>query len=149
MPSQFQRLGIAFQYPENWTLDESDARAGRDSVTVYSPGGAFWCVARHPSSADPEKLARGVVAAMTEEYADAEIEAIEEIVVGRELIGFDLSFFYLDLTSTAQIRGVRIGQNTYTIFCQGEDREFARVKAVFEAMTASLLSEAPKLGFLE
>lgn len=149
MPAQFQRLGIAFQYPENWTLDDSDARAGRESVTVYSPGGAFWCVTLHPPSADLTKLVKGVVDAMKEEYADAEVEEVEETVAGHELVGTDLSFFYLDLTSTAQIRGIRIGEHTYTVFCQGEDREFARVRAVFQAMTVSLLNELPRLGFLK
>jgi hypothetical protein len=144
MPAQFQKLGIAFQYPENWTLDESDARAGQKSVTVYSPGGAFWSVALHPHWADPAGLAKGVVDAMKEEYADIEAEEIEETIAGHELVGFDLSFYYLDLTNSARVRGVRIGQNTYTVFCQGDDREFARVEAVFRAMTTSLVSGRPK-----
>ena len=58
MPATFEKLGISFQYPENWTLDEQDALAGRKSVTVYSPGGAFWTVAVHSKAADPAELAR-------------------------------------------------------------------------------------------
>ena len=57
MPAHFDSLGISFQYPDNWTLDDSDALLGRKSVTVYSPGGAFWSVAIHSGTADPAKLA--------------------------------------------------------------------------------------------
>ena len=49
MPAQFDSLGISFQYPENWTLDDSDALLGRKSITVYSPGGAFWAVVIIPA----------------------------------------------------------------------------------------------------
>ena len=28
MPAHFDRLGISFQYPDNWTLDDSDALFG-------------------------------------------------------------------------------------------------------------------------
>ena len=50
MPARFDKLGISFQYPENWTLDDSDALLGRKSVTVYSPGGRF---GRSPSTPAP------------------------------------------------------------------------------------------------
>ncbi len=140
MPAEFSKLGISFQYPDNWTLDEEDARAGRRSVTVYSPGGAFWTVAVHPESADPDQLAEGAVAAMREEYGEVDCEEAHESVAGHAMVGRDLNFFALDLTNTAQIRALRIGPATYTIFCQAEDREFETVRNVFLAMTTSLLS---------
>ena len=51
MPAEFNNLGISFQYPDNWTLDDSDARLGRTSVTVYGRGGAFWSMAIHAGAA--------------------------------------------------------------------------------------------------
>jgi hypothetical protein len=140
MPLRFERLGISFQYPENWVLDDTDAVAGRDSVTVYSPGGAFWTVAVHPASADPAQLIKGVVAAMREEYEELEAEEAGEIVAGRELIGYDLNFYYLDFVNSAKIRSLQTRQTTYTFFCQGEDREFDRLQEVFRAITTSLLN---------
>ena len=140
MPLKFEKLGISFQYPDNWTLDEEDALVGRRSVTVYSPGGAFWSVAAHPRSADPARLAKAAVEAMRQEYEGLEAEETREALVGRELIGYDLSFYYLDLTNTAQIRCLRTQRTTYTVFCQAEDREFDRIDLVFQAITASLLS---------
>lgn len=139
MPAKFDKLGISFEYPDNWTLDEEDALAGRDSVTVYSPGGAFWSVAVHPGSADPAELAKAAVDAMKEEYPEVEAEETREALAGREMIGYDLNFYYLDLTNTARVRCLRMGRSTYAIFCQAEDREFERIELVFQAMTTSLL----------
>jgi hypothetical protein len=146
MPQKFEKLGISFQYPDNWTLDEEDAPAGRKSVTVYSPGGAFWSVAVHPRSADPAQLAEAAVGAMKQEYEKLEVEKARETTAGLEMIGYDLSFYYLDLTNTARIRCLRIQQAIYSIFCQAEDREFDQIQMVFQAMTTSLLRGLERVG---
>ena len=140
MPAVFEKLGISFQYPDNWSLDDKDALAGRNSVTVYSPGGGFWSISIHPHSAEPAQLASAAIDAMREEYRELEVEEAREEVAGRQMVGFDLSFYYLDLTNTAQIRCLRGEQTTYTIFCQAEDLEFRQIQMVFRAMTTSLLS---------
>jgi hypothetical protein len=139
MPAQFNSLGISFQYPDNWKLDDSDALLGRKSVTVYSPGGAFWSVVIHPGSSDPAKLAATAVEALRQEYEGLEAEAVEETLVGHELIGHDLAFYCLDLTNTAHIRTLRSGDATYTIYYQAEDREYGQINRVFQAMTVTLL----------
>ncbi|MGA2035266.1 MAG: hypothetical protein ABSG68_23715 [Thermoguttaceae bacterium] len=141
MPTRFAGLGVAFQYPENWVLDEEEAVVGRASVTVYSPGGGFWSVAIYSSAEDPGRLARTAADVLREEYPDAEAEPTSETVAGYDLVGYDLNFFYLDLISTARIRSVCIGRKTYTIYCQAEDGEFAAIARVLEAMTTSLLTE--------
>lgn len=139
MPADFDSLGIRFEYPDTWILDQEDALAGRKSVTVYSPGGAFWSISIHPHRADPLKLADAAVKAMLEEYEEVEIEKIEEAIGGRQLVGYDLNFYYLDLTNTATVRCLRTRRATYAVFCQAEDREFERVREVFLAITTSLL----------
>ena len=141
MPMRFDKLGISFQYPDNWTLDDSDAVLGRKSVTVYSPGGAFWTVAIHSGTADPAKLAATIVETMKKEYSGLEVDESRETIAGYELIGYDLAFYYLDLISTALVRSLRVAHTSYTIYCQAEDREFDRVQLVFRAMTTSLLNE--------
>ena len=140
MPAAFNKLGISFQYPDNWAVDEGDAQAGRRSVTVYSPGGAFWSVSVHPRSAHPYEMAKAAVDAMKEEYAELEVEQTEETIAGRHTIGFDLSFYYLDLINSAWVRCLRTDQSTYTFFCQAEDHEFDQLHPVFLAITTSLLS---------
>ena len=146
MPARFESLGISFQYPDNWTLDEEDALEGRQSVTVYSPGGAFWSVTVHPPSADPGELAEAAVEAMKQEYEELDAEEARQSAAGREMTGYDLNFYFLDLTNTAQIRCLKTDRAVYSIFCQAEDREFAELQLVFEAMTTSLLSELKGQG---
>ena len=139
MPATFDNLGISFQYPDNWQLDEEEMRAGQSAVTVFSPGGAFWSVAVHPASANPARMAQAALDAMRKEYEDLEAEPVSETIAGHELIGFDLNFFYLDLTNTAGIRSLRVDGATYTIFFQAEDREYREIERVFAAMTLTLL----------
>ncbi|NQU24731.1 MAG: hypothetical protein HQ567_25900 [Candidatus Nealsonbacteria bacterium] len=140
MPAEFQKMGISFLYPDNWTLDEDDALAGRKSVTVYSPGGAFWSVSLHPTSTDPTQLAQAAVEVMRGEYPAMEADEARESMVGHELVGYDLGFYCLDMTNTAAIRCLRGVRTTLTIFYQAEDREFSRIEQVFRAMTTSLLN---------
>lgn len=149
MPAQFNSLGISFQYPDNWTLDDSDALLGRKSVTVFSPGGAFWSVAIQPGEADPGKLAEAVVDALRPEYESVEAEEISETIAGHELVGYDLAFYCLDLTNTAQVRSFQVAHFTYTIYCQAEDREYEQVKRVFQAMTITLLNSLKDLRYVE
>ena len=146
MPARFEKLGISFQYPDNWTLDEGDALEGGRSVTVYSPGGAFWTVTVHPGSADPHKLAEAAVEAMKQEYEELESARAHQSLAGREMTGYDLNFYYLDMTNTAQVRCLKTDTAVYSIFCQAEDREFDQIEIVFRAMATSLLSELKTLG---
>ena len=139
MPAKFEKRGIAFQYPDNWTLEEEEVQVGRGSVTVYGPSGAFWSVTVHPQEVDPNDVARAAVDAMKDEYAEIDTERAAETIAGHQMIGYDLSFYCLDLTSTACVRSLRTGRATYTVFCQAEDRDYATLQAVFQAMTASLL----------
>lgn len=146
MPANFNSLGISFQYPDNWTLDDSDALLGQKSVTVYSPGGAFWSVTIQSGKPEPAKLATAVVDAMKQEYQGLESQPADESVAGHDLAGYDLAFYCLDLTNTAHIRSLRVAPTTYTIYCQAEDREYERVRRVFEAMTLTLLTGLEDLG---
>jgi hypothetical protein len=142
MPVEYEKLGIRFLYPDNWTLDEGEALEGNRSVSVYSPGGAFWSVALHPPSTDPAQLTTAALEALKSEYADSESEAVSEQVSGRTLEGYDLNFFYLDLTNTALIRGFRTPTASCLLLCQAEDREFDELAPVFRAITTSLVSSS-------
>src|SRR5687767_4732077 len=97
MTAIYEKLGIRFRYPGNWTLDESDALEGQNSVCVYSPGGAFWSITLHPPDIDPQTLVDAALNAMRQEYQDLDAQAVRETVAGRELIGCDMNFYCLDL----------------------------------------------------
>lgn len=137
MPAIFDHLGVQFQYPESWALEAGD-EAGGEEVTVYSPGGAFWSLTIHERG-EPFELTDVVVQAMREEYDDLDSEDVEDQIAGQELSGFDLNFYCLDLTNTAQIRAFQRGAKTYLMIWQAEDREFDMFAPIFRAIATSLI----------
>ena len=144
MAAIFDKLGIRFLYPENWTLDQSEALAGNQVVTVYSPGGSFWSIMINPADMTPGKLAATALKAMHQQYDELDAEEVQETVAGHDLVGYDMNFYCLDLTNTAQVRSYRTPRAAYVIFCQADDREFAEVEEVFRAITISLLRLASR-----
>jgi hypothetical protein len=139
MPATYEKLGIRFQYPDNWTLDEGEALEGEKSVSVYSPGGAFWSVMIHPPLQAPEDLVDAALRTMKEVYDELDAESVEETIGEMELVGCDMNFYCLDLTNTAAVRSGRTDEATLVIFWQADDRELAEVESVFRAITLSLL----------
>ncbi|HEV3416920.1 MAG TPA: hypothetical protein VG056_08915 [Pirellulales bacterium] len=137
MPAVFDRLGVHFQYPENWTLEAAN-EADVEEVTVYGPGGTFWSLTIHERG-DPEELMDVVVDAMRAEYDELDAEAINDSIAAQALAGYDLNFYCLDLTNTAQIRAFSRGAKTYLLIWQAEDRDFDLVLPVFRAITTSLI----------
>jgi len=145
MPRTYHNLGLSFQYPDNWLLDESDANAESTdigeshSISVSSPGGAFWTLVKHHVSQEPARALETGLAAMREVYPDLDVERTEEEIAGHRLSGYELNFICLDLTNTAVLQSFRTPAGSFLIMYQADDREFAQVKHVFDAITISLL----------
>ena len=137
MPAEFNKRGISFQYPDNWTLDEEEVQAGQGSVTVYSPGGAFWSVTRE--GPDAPSLARHVVQAIQNEYEQCEFEPMVRRIGEHEVDGFELNFYCLDFLITAHVLNVHSTQGQLAVLYQAESRDFDRLQPVFDAISASLL----------
>jgi hypothetical protein len=146
MPAIYDKLGVRFFYPENWELDESEVLDGNNTVSVYSPTGAFWSIILHPPGLEPEDLVDAALEAMHQEYDEVDAEPFQDVIGGREIHGSDLNFYCFDLTNTALIRAFATQRGTYLVLCQADDREFERVGGVFEAITASLLNPSAKMS---
>jgi hypothetical protein len=141
MPAVFDKLGIRFTYPENWSLDETEALEGAATVTVYSPGGSFWAVSLHSAETPPTELVAAAVKALRETYSDLDVEETTEQAAGYDLVGADVNFYCLDLTNTALVRAFETKRFNGLILCQADDREFAEIEPVFQAMTLGLLKD--------
>tara|TARA_B100000809_G_C14850151_1_gene428011 strand:- start:44 stop:493 length:450 start_codon:yes stop_codon:yes gene_type:complete len=145
MPGVFKALGLEFQYPDNWLAEHEagdvDAEEGQGvQVIVSSPQTAFWQLSRFRAGAELESLFDEALGALRAEYKNIEVEPCSnETVEGRQITGFDVSFFCLDLTTTCWLRGLKTPQATYLLLCQAEDREFSETGPVFRAMLASVL----------
>lgn len=136
----FDRFGLAFDYPENWTIDTDDADGRYATVTIYSPDGGFWSVSGHAPGGEARELSAAVVGQMRREYQELDSEPASDAIAGRTLDGFDLNFYCLDLTNTAQVRTLETAHAVYLIHCQAEDRDWDRVAPVFAAITTSFVS---------
>lgn len=147
MTSEYIKHGIRFQYPENWEIEENEAALECQTVSLYSPSGAFWAVSTHPRSADPHQLLEAATEAMQNEYQQVEFVEITETIADHTLVGRDINFFCLDLTSTARVRCLRGDQATYTIFYQAEDQDFDENAPLFLAMTTSFLNSVRNLNY--
>lgn len=139
MPSVCEAIGVRFEYPDNWSLDGGEGGDSAGPVTVAGPESAIWQLSRYSLETDLEPLFDEALAALRAEYGDIEVSPASQVVEGTALAGYDVNFFYLDLTSTVQLRGFQHGDASYFLFCQAEDREFDRVAPVFQAMLTSLL----------
>jgi hypothetical protein len=138
----FNRFGLCFDYPDNWTVDTDDSVDRYATVTVYAPGGGFWSVSGHAPGGDPRELSAAVVVQMKKEYQDLDSEEAIDDVGAHELPGFDMNFYCLDLTNTARVRTLETPDAIYLIVCQAEDREWDEISPVFDAMTMSFVAAA-------
>jgi len=136
---RFERFGLAFDHPENWSIDVDEAE-GRQAVTVYAPAGGFWSVSGHASGGPAGELAAAVVREMREQYRELDSEEAADDVGGHRLHGFNMNFYCLDLTNTAQVRTLEIPGAIYLFLCQAEDHDWERDAPVFAAMTASFVA---------
>ncbi|MEX0939081.1 MAG: hypothetical protein WDZ59_14555 [Pirellulales bacterium] len=143
MPAVFDNQGVRFQYPENWTLEWQESDTTDPSVSVFSPGGAFWTLSIHPPGTETARLVQVVLDALREEYQELDAQEAVDSIGDTEMIGYDVNFYCLDLCNTAVVRGFHTRRASYVLLCQAEDREFERVREVFRAMTTSLIREGP------
>ena len=141
MTSEYNRHGIQFLYPQNWQVADEQLDQTPRSVTIQSESGAFWSLDIHPFSADPAEIVASSVEAMRGEYDELEVEEMEETICGEDAVGADLSFWCLDFVVECQMRAFRHGHATFALTYQAEDREFDQLRAVFAAVTTSLLRD--------
>jgi len=142
MPAVFDQLGIRFEYPDNWSVDQEfldPTTADGEQVVVSSPHTAFWQLSKHPPEADLEGLFDEALSALRSVYREMEVTPSSDTLEDRDVEGFDVSYFCLDFTSTSWLRGFKTPEATYLVHCQAEDRELERAGPVFRAMLASVL----------
>ena len=138
MPGLYEKDGLRFAYPDNWTIDDEETGSAAAAATVNSPQTAFWTVMLYEGLRNTQELADCVLEALQSEYPQLEVDRIDspDDDVGCE---YQLSFCYFDLLNTATIRSFHDRDRTFLVLTQAEDHELATVEPVFDAMTASLV----------
>ncbi len=160
MPAVFDDLGICFEYPETWSIEEQAESNQSASAQVVVTGlhTAFWHLSKFPPNVELEVLFDEALAALRDQYPDMEVEIADNLTptggwIDRDtreegtgtmesLQGYDINFICLDLTATAWLRGFRNQTASFLLLCQAEDRDLPVVGPVFRAMWISLLRRA-------
>jgi hypothetical protein len=122
--SQFDDLGIRFDYPADWEVEVLDDDGERSSVSVQSPNGlAFAIISLDRTRRDPDELADEAFEAMKAEYPHLDAIQVLETIDGHRAIGHDIEFLSLDMTNACIIRSFRTPIRTVLIFTQWSDLE--------------------------
>lgn len=135
----YDRDGVRFCYPENWTIVDESFEEWPRTVSAQSPHTAIWMAHWYSNHEAPTELAGNVLQALRQEYDEVEAEVVSERIDDYDVIGYDVSFYCLDLIAETSIRSLRIGANTLVLVCQAEDSEFDELRSVFAAITLSLV----------
>jgi hypothetical protein len=81
MPAVFDKLGVHFDYPDNWQIEDYDEGVDLEvvQVVVTSPQSAFWHLCKHPLDVDLDTLFDEGLAAMRVQYPDMEVEVAVDL----------------------------------------------------------------------
>lgn len=141
MPAAYESHGFSFQYPENWSVERGEDEESALQVTVLSPNTAFWSLTVYPGLRDVRVVLDEMLQAMQAEYPALEYDPADRRIGTTPLVGYDVNFYYLDLTNTALLRVFHYHDATCVVLAQCEDRELEIASKIFDAMTTSLLSD--------
>lgn len=139
MPTTYDKLGLTFLYPENWKLfDETDATP--HVVTLEAPeGSATWAVHAYPENADQNAILKETIDTLGETYEDLEISPLGKAIGQFDGEGVEAMFYCLDFLVKAKLQFFKTGQQLLLVWTQAEDRDFAKLDMIFQAISVSLL----------
>lgn len=133
----FSNHGVRFDYPGDWEISEQ-ARDGERSVTVSSPGTAFWSLSLYFDKPDPEEVMETALAAFREEYPELDAYPGRDRVCDQQTLAQDIEFVCWDLLNSAWVRVFRTEEFTALVLYQGNDRELESCGEILTRMTRSL-----------
>lgn len=139
MVAEYDRGGIRFSYPDNWTIFDESVERLPATVSLQSPGTAFWTLGVYPHEKGPRTVAAEALKELQAEYDGVESEPIDEEWESIETVGYEMRFFHVELIVACRVVAFRAGGRTWITWWQAEDSEFEALTEVFRAMTVSLL----------
>lgn len=140
MTKQFRHAGVAFRYPDDWTLEPEDHDDGW-GLSLYSPGTAFVTLRCYRSNLPIEELAETVLATMRQEYKQLDAEARVETIDGQMALGHDLEFLSLDASNLCKVRSIYTDAGTLLFLGQTSEIDPISYEPAINAILASLRFE--------
>lgn len=139
MTAQYDRSGIQFLYPENWTLtDQPDDELPR-AISLEAPGGGIWSVHLYSDETDGDLLVKDTIVALEETYPDLEVTASPTSIGPPDGAAVDVIFFCLDFLVRIHLQTMEVGGQRLLLWYQAEDRDFDGTQPIFHAISTSLL----------
>jgi hypothetical protein len=142
MVGTFEKQGIHFQYPENWELTEDTSTPESLTITLQSPGSAFWLLRILDLDNSPERLVAEVLNSMRQEYDELEATMVQQRLHEVDTVGYDMQFYCLDLLVNSHVRSFVVDERAYLMMYQAEDREFDEMLPVFQAVITSMMRDS-------
>lgn len=140
MTAVYDKQGLNFMYPENWKLTDSADDSVPHEIIVDSPdGAAMWSVHLYPDGTHPDQLLDQTLESLRETYPDLELSELDESSIEKSIEGNEALFYCLDFLIRARLQVFQTDKYRLLAWYQAEDREFAKMEMVFQAMTTSLL----------
>jgi hypothetical protein len=146
----FERDGISFRYPADWTLETEEADAGGEAdaeeaggwtATVTSPETAFLMVSLRPEAAHPGDLADQTLDALKADYKELDAENVTETVAGQPALGFDADFLTVDTAIACRVRCLDTFAGPLLLLSQVSEYDRERNEPILRAILASLSVE--------
>lgn len=136
MVAKFDRAGVSFSYPDNWTVEIEEFTGGW-SVSVQSPATAFFTLSIDEGGPLPGEFADAALATLLESYQESDALPACDTLAGMPSVGHDVQFFSFDLTNTCGIRACSVVGGTLLAIWQANDLEVQNL-AVLSAIRTSL-----------
>jgi hypothetical protein len=140
MIATFDRNGIRFQYPTNWSLDFEDGDEGW-TATVQSQELSFVLVSLRADADAPAMLADEALAALQEEYKELDAETYVGAFQGLPAIGHDINFLTVDTAIVCRTRAVESPAGPLLVMTQTSEYDREKNGIVLEAILASFRFE--------
>lgn len=143
MIRRYENNLISFAYPANWKLTDSEQDALPREISLESPEGALWVAHAFAPNLDADELMAEAIRSFEENYEDFEYSEYRSELPIPPTRAIQADFFCLDFLVTARIMLYSQTPLTYMVIHQAENRQFEESSLVMDAITASLVSDAP------
>lgn len=141
MLETFERDGISFRYPADWTAEVGDdPDSGGWTVTVSAPrrADAFFLASLQPDASDGGDVADQTLAALRSDYKEFDSEDVMETICGLPAIGFNADFLTADTAVVCRVRGMDTDAGPLLLLAQVSETDRAECDPVLLAIVKSL-----------